>query len=391
MRLSQARSAQTFFLASAVCLFFAGRAPAQAPSGPITPRPGVPVQQSPKDAQGKIRINVNLVSTPVTVRDAKGEMVVNLNQNDFRVFDNGVEQNVTHFDVGGDPLSLVLLIETSSRVQALLPAVRKTGIVFTQTVMGPTGEAAVVGFDDTVDKLADFTNDGDKIEKTVGSMRMGTSGARLYDALSTAVEMLTSRPAAGAGDSPDKRVAGRRRVILTLSEAVDRGSESKLGEVLRQAQLANVTIYSVGLSTTAAELRAEPKQVAPQMTPPGTFGRPPLPGTPQTPTTEAQRDANIDLLALAVWAIQHVHNEVKDHALDVAAIATGGAHVSTFKDRSIETAMDQIGGELHAQYSLSYTPAGTEPGGYHEIKVEVAHPGLKVRARPGYYVSPPAS
>jgi VWFA-related protein len=284
-----------------------------------------------------------------------------------------------------------LLIETSSRIEALLPAIRKTGIVFTQTVMGPTGEAAVIGFNDSVDKLADFTSDADKIEKTVGSMRMGTSGTRLYDALSTGVEMLTSRPEAGAASNEEKGVAGRRRVILALSEAVDTGSQTKLGEVLHQAQLANVTIYSVGLSTTSAELRTEPKQVAPQLSPPGTFPRPPLPGTPQTPTTEAQRDANIDILAAAIWAIQHIHNAVTAPPLEVAATATGGAHISTFKDRSIETALDQIGGELHAQYSLSYTPAGTEPTGYHEIKVEVARPGLKVRARPGYYLSPPAS
>ena len=391
MRLSRIFSAEALLLAGAICLFFADAVRAQAPVGPITPKPGAPVQQVPDNAQGKIKVRVNLVSTPVTVRDAKGEMVVSLNQSDFRVFDNGVEQRVSHFDVGGDPLSLVLLIETSSRIEALLPAIRKTGIVFTQTVMGPTGEAAVIGFNDSVDKLADFTSDADKIEKTVGSMRMGTSGTRLYDALSTAVEMLTSRPEAGAAPGGDKGVAGRRRVILALSEAVDTGSQTKLGEVLHQAQLANVTIYSVGLSTTSAELRGEPRKVAPQLSPPGTFPRPPLPGTPQTPTTEAQRDANIDILAAAIWAIQHIHNAVAAPPLEVAATATGGAHISTFKDRSIETALDQIGGELHAQYSLSYTPAGTEPAGYHEIKVEVARPGLKVRARPGYYISAPAS
>src|SRR5713226_42957 len=252
MRLSRIFSAQ-ILLVGAICVVFADAVRAQAPVGPITPKPGTQVQQAPDNARGKIKVRVNLVSTPVTVRDATGEMVVSLNQSDVRVCDNGVEHKVSHFDVGGDPLSLVLLIETSSRIEALLPAIRKTGIVFTQTVMGPTGEAAVIGFNDSVDKLADFTSDADKIEKTVGSMRMGTSGTRLYDALSPAVEMLTSRPEAGAAPGADKGVAGRRRVILALSEAVDTGSQTKLGEVLHQAQLANVTIYSVGLTTTSAE------------------------------------------------------------------------------------------------------------------------------------------
>jgi VWFA-related protein len=359
-------------------------AAAQAPSGPLPPKPGVPVQQAPPQKAPEIKVRVALVNTPVTVRDANGEMVHDLEKYDFRIFDNGVEQKITHFDLGGDPISLVVVVENSSRIEPLLPEVRKTGILFTQTVMGPTGEAAVVAVNDSVDRLAEFTNDTDKIERAIARMRMGTSGVRLYDGLATAVEMLTSRPMTATGE-------GRRRVIVALSEAVDTGSDAKLGMVLRQAQLANVTIYSVGLSSTRAALQGKPKQTTPQITPPGTFPLPPQPGTPQTPTTEAQRYGNIDLLALAVWAVKHGAQTVKDNSLEVAAAATGGVNYGTFKDRSIEQAIDRIGGELHAQYSLSYSPVGVEPTGYHEIKVQVLKPGLKVRARPGYYLAPPES
>ena len=54
-------------------------------------------------------------------------------------------------------------------------------------------------------------------------------------------------------------------------------------------------------------------------------------------------------------------------------------------------AIDEIGGELHSQYSVSYIPSDTNDTGYHEIKVTVDGKNLKVRARPGYYVAPPAS
>ncbi len=360
---------------------------AQAPSGPIPPKPGVAVQQAPKEMP-KVRVQVALVNTPVTVRDARGDMVHNLEEKDFQVTDNGVAQQISHFDLGGDPISLVILIETSSRIAALLPEIYKTGILFTQTVMGPNGEAAVVGFNDSVDKLQDFTTNGDVIEHTIARLGQGTSGSKLYDAMAVGVEMLTARPLATA-DKP-----GRRRVLMILSEATDDGSSAKLGEVLRQAQLANVTIYSVGLSTTRAELQAKPKDTRPQLTPPGTFPLPPQPGTPQTPTSEENRYGNIDLMALAVWAVQHVHNQIKDHALEVAATATGGAHLATFKDRSIEKAIDEIGGELHSQYTISYTPTGTDASGYHEIKVNVIRndaKNLKVRARPGYYLATPES
>jgi VWFA-related protein len=360
---------------------------AQAPSGPIPPKPGAAVQQAPKDLP-KVKVRVALVNTPVTVRDSRGEMVHNLEAQDFHVTDNGVTQQISHFDLGGDPISLVILIETSSRIEALLPQVRKTGILFTQTVMGPNGEAAVVAFNDSVDKLQDFTTDGDLIEKAIAHLGAGMSGSKLYDAMAVGVEMLSGRPEA----TPDK--PGRRRVMMILSEATDAGSEAKLGAVLRNAQLANVTIYSVGLSTTRAQLQAKPKDTRPQLTPPGTFPLPPQPGTPQTPTSEANRYGNIDLMALAVWAVQHIHNQIKDHALEVAATATGGAHLPTFKDRSIEKAIDEIGGELHSQYTISYAPTGSDATGYHEIKVQVVRndaKNLKVRARPGYYLAPPES
>jgi len=358
----------------------------QSPSGPLPPKPGVEVQLPPADTQAKLKVHVALVNTPVTVRDGRGDMVHNLEARDFQITDNGVAQQITHFDLGGDPLSMVILLQTSSRIAPLLPEVRKTGILFTQPVMGPTGEAAVVGFNDSVDKLQDFTTNADLIENTIGQLGQGTSGSKLYDAMAVGVEMLSGRPQATA-DTP-----GRRRVLMILSEATDAGSEAKLGEVLRQAQLANVTIYSVGLSTTRAELQAKPKDTRPKITPPGTFPLPPQPGTPQTPTSEENRYGNIDLMAAAVWAVQHIHDKVKDHALEVAATATGGAHLATFKDRSIEKAIDEIGGELHSQYTISYTPTGSDATGYHEIRVNVLRhdaKNLKVRARPGYFLAPP--
>ena len=364
---------------------------AQAPAGPLPPKPGAPVQEPPQPKAPGIRVRVSLVSTPVTVRDSTGRMVLDLAENDFRVLDNGVPQKISHFDLGGDPLSFVLLLENSSRIAPLLPELRKTGILFTQQVMGPAGEAAVVTFNDSIDKLQDFTSDAESIEKTIAQLKAGTSGSKLYDAMAVGVEMLSGRAGAAhsvtVGSGP--AVPLRRRVLLVVSEATDAGSEAKLGEVLRQAQYASVTIYSVGLSTTRAQLQAEPKQTAPHVTPPGTFPQPPQPGTVQTPTSEQQRYGNIDLMALVVWALSHVKDQVKDHALEVSTTATGGMHLATFRDRSIEKAIDEIGGELHSQYTLSFTPAAPTDYGYHEIKVELARPGLKVRARPGYYLAAP--
>ena len=359
---------------------------AQSPTGPIAPQAGVAVQQPP--AQAKIGVSVALVNTPVTVRDSKGQMINTLDAKDFRVTDNGVPQRVLHFDMGGDPLSLVVLVETSSRIDPILPQIRKSGILITQTVMGPSGEAAIIGFNDSVDKLQEFTANADKIEKTFTDLQVGTSGSKLYDAMAVGVEMLSGQPQPTA-DKP-----GRRRVMLILSEATDVGSGTQFGEVLRQAQLANVTIYSVGLSTTRAELQAASRDTTPQVTPPGTFGTPPMPGTVQTPDTEAARLGSGDLAPAIVWAVKHAKDKVKGNPLELATAGTGGAHLATYKDLSIDKAIDEIGGELHSQYSVTYAPTGTNDTGYHEIKVAIAKHGSgkwKIRSRPGYYIGPPQS
>jgi VWFA-related protein len=360
----------------------------QAPDGPIEPQPGVEVQKAPPGTT--IKLQSVLVNTPVTVRNAKGEMVHNLLVTDFHVSDNGVEQKISHFDLGSEPLSIVVVVETSSRISTILPAIRKTGTLLTQQVMGPSGELAIVGFNDSVDTLQEFTTETEAIETKIARLKEGTDGARLYDAMSRGVELLSARP----GMTVTR--AGRRRVLLVIAEAGDLGSEAKLGEVLRRAQLENVTIYSVGISSTRAALQKKPDYKRPvQPGPEGTFGSPPAPGTVQTPTTEDNKYGGAsgagDLLALAVWAVMHVKDQVTENGLQIATTATGGAHLATWKNQTIEKAIDEVGGELHSQYMLSYTPTGTDASGYHEIKVDVDRKELKVRARPGYYLAGPTS
>jgi VWFA-related protein len=147
-----------------------------------------------------------LVNAPVVVTDAKGELVLDLQKGDFHVLDNGVSQTIDSFDLGGEPLSAVLVFETSSRIAPLLPAVQKTGIVFTQAVIGTMGEAAVLSYDDNIGRLLPFTSDHDNVEKTISNLKPNTSGARLYDVLAEAVAMLRSRPAQRRrGRSPGRR------------------------------------------------------------------------------------------------------------------------------------------------------------------------------------------
>jgi len=357
-----------------LALAFAAAALAQSSQGPAPPAPGAPQQQAP----ATIPVYVTNVWTPVTVQDSSGEFVLSLAQRDFHIYDNGVEQTIQGFDVAGVPLSAALIFETSSKMEPYLPEIQKTGILFTQDVLGTSGEAAILGYNDTVDQLLGFTQDHEQIEKTIRRMQSSTSGRHLYDALSQAVGLLRNRP------------RERRRVIIVLSDGTDVGSDQPLGQVLREAQVANITIYTIGLSPTAAKVRGEPKSGAPPSgTPPGIDAGPHIPGTAQGADEGSYQSGNVDLLGLAQLAVKEATKPIRKQSLEIAAVASGGMYQSAVKDRSIETAIDQIGAELNGQYILTYQPSGGTVYGYHTITVKIDVPDLKIRHRPGYFLEKP--
>ncbi len=122
---------------------------AQNAPGPVQPAPGTIPQQPPPT----IVVPVIDVRTPVTVQDSSGEIVLSLSQRDFHIFDNGVEQSIEGFDVAGEPISATLIFETSSKIASYLPELQKTGILFTQNVLGTSGEAAVLGYNDSLNRV----------------------------------------------------------------------------------------------------------------------------------------------------------------------------------------------------------------------------------------------
>ena len=247
------------------------------PAAAQSPARTVPakIDSSAEQFQGNpsINVNVDLVNTPVVVTDAKGNLVLDLTEKDFRVSDNGVTETIEDLDMGSGPLSVAIVVETSSRIESLLPAIRRTGLLLAENVVGLDGDATVIGYGYEVNELLPFTADHDAIETAVSGIREVRSGARLCDALSLAVRALRDRP------------TERRRVIVTLGEGRDIGSEARLGDVLREAQAANVTIYSVGLSTAAAAFRGGDQEngIRP-VAPTGINIQPPIPGARKRPT-----------------------------------------------------------------------------------------------------------
>jgi VWFA-related protein len=329
-------------------------------------------------AQNKIQVHTEEVIAPVTVLDKQNATVLDLTQKDFHIFDNGVEQTIDHWDMGGDPLAVALVIETSSHIAMMAPVIRGMGSIFTETVMALNGAAMVITYDSTVDVRQHFTHDHDDIQAAIANLQFQAPEMRLYDAMAEAVEQLKTRPTT------------YRRVMLIVGESQDIESDAKLGEVLRAAQLANVAIYAVGPSSSTADLRFGAKPPGGGIKyPPGVLTGPTRPGALPIPENEGAPGGSFDPVPVAIWLIKRGTNEIKNHQLEVAAAATGGVHYRAFRDRTIRTALDQIGSELHAQYIVGYQPAPDRKPGFHEIKVTVARPNVTVRTRLGYFVAAP--
>jgi VWFA-related protein len=332
----------------------------------------LPLSRLP-DGQSKISVHSDEVVVPVTALDKQGGLVLDLTQKDFHVFDNGVEQEITRWDFGGDPVVVTLIIETSAHIQMMAPVIRKMASIFTENVMALDGEAAVITYDTTVDIRQPFTQDHDAIEKVIGNLEFETPNLKLYDAMATAVQLLISLRST------------RRRIILIVGESQDYSSQAELSKVLRDAALNNITIYAVGPSSTTADLRY------------GTRGQnggnlPPLllpKAIPPVSTTDPPRDPQgqplFDFGTPLFWLLERGTNEIKNLRLEHAVLATGGVHYGALRDKTILTALDKIGGELHAQYTLSYMPNGERTPGFHKIQVSVARSGVTVRTRPGYF------
>ncbi len=333
-----------------------------------------PDPKDPKDDRYRFGATVELVTIPVTVLGPNGQYVAGLEKEDFRVFDNDKEQRITGFDVSFLPISLVLCIESSGRVENLLPGIKKTGIVYSNLLLGEQGEAAVISFDSKVEVIQEFTKDPDKLIAAIKKIKVGSDATRTSDAVFEAIRMLRSRP------------DNHRKVVVTVSENRDNGSEVHLGETMRTAQLSNISIYSIRLSTTKTKL-TQPAQVRRDTLPPS--ARPTAPGVVATPNTQAQSHVEVvNALPYIIEAVRGVKNLILNDPLQALTESTGGKQLAPLTESGMEDSVARIGEELRSQYLISYRPSNLAEGGFHRIRVEVALDGVKARYRPGYWLGP---
>jgi VWFA-related protein len=304
-------------------------------------------------AQGPtIRTNVPLVVIPVSVTDQRGHFVYGLNSSDFLVLDNGQSRSirVDNPDSVTASLRLVVLIQTSDISESALLKIRKVGTMIQDAVVGANGEAAVVTFADRVKTAQSLTSRGDEIATVFrGLQPVQTRKGKLLDAVARGLDILATKPET------------TRSALLIIGESKDRGSETKLQDLLPAIQRSGVTIYSLAYSAYLTPLTTKASEYSPP---------------------EGGRGWILDSITEAVHA-------TKQDTCKVLTGATGGRQLKFETQSKLENDLIRLGGEIHSRYLVSFTAPQESQPGFHKIVVEVKRsPQAHVVARPGYWVTP---
>src|SRR5262249_4621993 len=128
-----------------------------------------------------LRVTTNLVSSPVLVIGRDRKYIPNLHQEDFHVFEEGIEQNIAYFAPVDKPFTVALVIDTSRSTGFELPDIQDAAISFVDK-MRPDDRAAIVSFGDEITVIAEPTSDRDALRRAIRSTRPG-GNTRVYDAV----------------------------------------------------------------------------------------------------------------------------------------------------------------------------------------------------------------
>jgi VWFA-related protein len=184
----------------------------------------------------RISVNVDLVVLHPIVRDRKGRFVSDLREQDFAVYENGVQQSIRLFKHEDIPVTVGLVIDHSGSMRQKLPDVIAAARTFVQT-SNPEDRMFVVNFNEKVtlglpDAMS-FTNRSEELERAISSTP-ATGMTALYDAVVKALERLQE----GSRD---------KRVLIVISDGGDNASRHSLEQTLQMAEQSSVLVYAIGI------------------------------------------------------------------------------------------------------------------------------------------------
>jgi Ca-activated chloride channel homolog len=302
--------------------------PVIAPSGPPPPPGYTPPGQAPSH-DNRIKAATDLVVLHVTVADERGQFVEDLNEGNFRVFEQNVEQKISIFSREDIPVTMGLVIDNSGSMREKREQVSTAAMTFVKT-SNPQDEAFVVNFNDEyyLDTDGDFTSDQKNLNDALS--RIDTRGSTaLYDAVIGSLGHL-------------KKGHKDKRVLLLITDGDDDASQKSLEDAMKAAEQSNATIYTIGIFSE----------------------------------DDRQHEKGM---------IRHSKKILKE-----LADATGGQAYFPDNLSDVTPICQQVAREIRNQYTVGYYPTNNaKDGTFRPVQLKVIPPNgrgkLSVRTRTGYF------
>jgi Ca-activated chloride channel homolog len=207
-------------------------APAHAQDIPAGPEPPNPAETQKIEKGKPLKIETDMTLVGVTVTDPLGRIVTGLEQQDFRVFENGAEQEIVHFSSQDEPVSIGVIFDMSGSMSDKIDKSREAAVQFFRTA-NPKDEFFLVNFNDRAQLISPFTSSVDELQD-----RLLYTSAHGLTALYDGVYL---------GLSQMRGAHNAKKALLIISDGGDNHSRYSETEIRKFVQEADVQIYAIGL------------------------------------------------------------------------------------------------------------------------------------------------
>jgi Ca-activated chloride channel family protein len=300
------------------------------PAQTVPGRPSLPESAYDSRSWNVIRVSTNLVSVPVSVTDAAGQAIRDLEIEDFRIEEDGVPVAISRVaEASQSPLQIALVFDLSGSVNSCFDFEQQAAVRFLEKAWKPGDLISIVVFSDQPEIRLQSSESLPAALQELRQLQPTRSSTAFFDSVVLAARMLYRSA------TPETRQA-----TIVLSDGADNRSDCNIVDALREVQRSDILFYSINPSGASVRLN------------------------------EINLKGQQNLTSLAA--------------------ETGGTAFVPDKTADLDDVFGRIAAELRTQYLLQYYAPNSPPDGrFRQIKVSISgRPDLRIRARQGYYATP---
>lgn len=338
--------------------------------GSNRPQPTATATPAIDDENEVIKVETELVTMPVSVLDRDGRFVSGLQQRDFQIFENGIQQKIDYFQSTEQPFTVIMLIDVSPSTQFQIEEIQNAAMAFVDQLR-PSDRVMVIAFDQDVHVLSPVTNNRYQLKNAIRQTQFG-DGTSLYEAVDYVI------------NEQMRHIQGRKAVVI-FSDGVDTTSRrANYQSTIAATEEVDSLFYTIRYDTSHD-----------------------MSGGGYYPPSQPRRRGGgrvtmADILGAIltggnvnvggggrgpVGGSSSTEYETGRKYLETIAQNSGGRKFEAQSITNVQAAFSGIAEELRRQYSLGYYPETVgKVGERKQIKVRVMRPGVVVRAKNSYIV-----